>query len=89
MPVAYRNRGMALTLQDRYEEAVGDFDRAIALDPGDAESCYERGMARIELGQYRQAVEDLEQAARLDPEHPFAESDRKVASELAGGNGAV
>ena len=41
-------------------------------------------MARIELGQYRQAIEDLDQAARLDPQHPFAESDRKVASELAG-----
>ena len=46
-------------------------------------------MARIELGQYPEATEDLEQAATLDPQHPFAESDRKVASELAGGNGAV
>ena len=83
------NRGKALTHQDRYEEAVGDFDRAIALDPGDAESYYERGMARMELGQYPQAIEDLGQAARLDPQHPFAESDRQAASELAaGGNGA-
>ena len=87
--VAHRHRGIALTRQDRYEEAVGDFDRAIALDPWDAESYYERGMARTWLGQYPEAVEDLEQAARLDPQHPFAESDRKVASELARGNGAI
>ena len=46
-------------------------------------------MARIELGQYRQAIEDLDQAARLDPQHPFAESDRKVAAELAVGNGPL
>ena len=42
-------------------------DRAIALDPADAESYYKRGMARVGLGQYPEAVEDLEQAARLDP----------------------
>ena len=87
--VAHLNRGMALTLQGRYEEAIGHFDRAIVLDPGDADSWYERGMACIELGQYPEAIEDLEQAARLNPQHPFAEADRKVAAELAGGNGAL
>ena len=46
-------------------------------------------MARIELCQYPEAIQDLDQAARLDPQHPFAESDRKVASELAGGNGGT
>ena len=63
-------------------------DQAIALDPGDAESWYERGMTRIELGQYQEAVEDLDQAARLGPPRPLAEDDRKVADELSGGNGA-
>ena len=43
----------------------------------------------MELGQYRQAIEDLDQAARLDPQHPFAESDQKVAAELAVGNGPL
>ena len=33
---------------------VRDLDRAIALDPGYAESHYERGRFRIELGQYPQ-----------------------------------
>ena len=65
-------------------------DGAIALDPGYAESYYERGMLRIELGRYAEAIEDLDQAASRDLHlHPFAESDRKVASELAGGDGAV
>ena len=46
-------------------------------------------MARIELGQYPEAIQDLDQAARLDPQHPFAESDRQAAAELAGSNGAI
>ncbi len=59
-------------------------DRAIALEPGDTESYCERGMLGIELGQYAEAVEDLNQAVSLDPRHPFAESDRRAAAELAG-----
>ena len=87
--MAHLNRGIALARQGRYEEAVRDFNRAIAFGPGEAESYYQRGMARIELGQYRDAIVDLDQAIRLDPQHPFAESDRKAAAELAGGNGTV
>ena len=79
---------MALARQDRYEETIGDFDRAIGLEPTKAESWYERGMARIELGRYAEAIEDLDQVIRLDPEHPFAEADRQAAAELVGGNGA-
>ena len=66
-----------------------DFDRLVALAPDDAHAYYGRGKARMELGQYAEAIEDLDQALRLDPEHPFAESDRKDAAELAGGNGAA
>ena len=86
---AYHGRACAYANLDQPRLAIEDFSRSIALDPEDAESYYQRGMARIELGQYRQAGEDMDQAARLDPQHPFAESDRRVAAELAGGDGAV
>ena len=64
-----------------------DFDRAIALDPTDAGSYYERGMARTGLGQYRQAVEDFDQAMRLSPSHPGVEQAREIAVKLAEGEG--
>ena len=55
--------------------------------PEDTHAYYGRGMARIELGQYPEAIANLDEAIRLDPQHPFAESDRKVAAELAGDSG--
>ena len=70
---------------DNHDAAVRDFDRAIELDTGDAESYYERGSARVVLGAYFRAVGDLEQSLRLNPDHPFAEYDREVASALAMG----
>ena len=57
------------------------------MDPGDSESYHQRGMARMKLGQFAEAVEDLQQASGLDLQHPFAESDRRVAAELAGSDG--
>ena len=86
---AYHGRACAYASLDQPCLAIEDFSRSIALDPGDAESHYQRGMALMELDRYPEAVEDLEQATRLDPQHPFAESDRNAACELAGGNGAV
>ena len=71
----------------QFEEAIQDFDRLIELVPDDAHAYYGRGMARMELGQYPEAIADLDEAIRLDPQHPFAESARKVAAELAEGNG--
>ena len=86
---AHLNRGIALTCLERYEEAVTDFDRAVEIDPEDAESYFQRGIAHIELRRYPEAIEDLDQTAGLDLQHPLAESHRRVALEVAGGNGAV
>ena len=82
-------RASARIEYEQFEEAIQDFDRLIELAPDDAHAYYRRGMARVELGQYTEAVADLDQAARLDPQHPFAESDRKAAAELAGGDNSV
>ena len=45
------------------------FDRAIALDPRDADAYYERGLAHAALGEQAVAEKDFEQAARLAPDH--------------------
>jgi tetratricopeptide (TPR) repeat protein/tRNA A-37 threonylcarbamoyl transferase component Bud32 len=47
--------------------AQGDFDRAIGLDPRDADAHNGRAFARIKLGRCRDAVDDAEQALRLGP----------------------
>ncbi len=70
-------------------QATEDLSRAIRLDSEDAESYFQRRRSRIELGRHPEAVDDLDQAVSLDPQHPFADSDRRAAAELAGCNGTV
>jgi tetratricopeptide (TPR) repeat protein len=53
--------------------AVALFERAVALDPGDAESHYRLGDALLCVdGQRDRAIAHLERASRLDPAHAKA-----------------
>jgi tetratricopeptide (TPR) repeat protein len=58
------------------EEAVEDLDRAIELDPGNAEAYYQRGMAYALTGDTAKALADYEQALSLNPYHKKAAEKR-------------
>lgn len=56
----------------RYEQALGEMDRAIALNPNDAHALAGRGNVLTWLGRTDAAIASLEQALRIDPElHPM------------------
>jgi adenylate cyclase len=52
----------------RYKQAEAEIDRAIAVNPNDAQGLGGRGDILMWLGQTDAAIEVLEQAARIDPD---------------------
>lgn len=52
----------------RYAEAKVEMDRAIAINPNDADALAGRGNALMWMGQTTAAIEELEAAQRIDPE---------------------
>jgi adenylate cyclase len=52
----------------RYEQAKAEIDRAIAINPNDAQGLAGRGNILVWLGQTDKAIEALELAQRIDPE---------------------
>ena len=61
-PVAWYRRGRAQQRQERFSEAVTEFDRAIALQETFLEAYRFRGMCHYRLGNYGQAREDANKA---------------------------
>jgi len=53
---------------NQFDEAQTEIDRAIAINPSDADALAGRGNVLVWLGETDAAVESLEQALRVDPE---------------------
>ena len=65
---AHASRGLALSLSERYPEAMAEFDRAIALDPNLFEAHYFYARACFAQGSLEQAARHFERAANLKPD---------------------
>jgi tetratricopeptide (TPR) repeat protein len=68
----YRRRGSASAGRGDHAAAIADFDRAIELEPNNAETFYQRGMSKRDSRQGLQAMTDFNEALRLKPDHSSA-----------------
>jgi tetratricopeptide (TPR) repeat protein len=83
---AYCNRGVAYYRLRDYKKAIDSFNKAIELDPKNADAYYNRGRAHGHLGNYRQAIEDNTAAIGLNPQDRDAYNNRGIAYRKMGKN---
>lgn len=76
---AYHNLGVVLDAQDRSDEAVACYEKAIALKPDFAESYNNLGVALNAQGRSDEAVACYEKAIALKPDHAEAYNNLGVA----------
>jgi adenylate cyclase len=65
---AHASRGLALSLGERYEEAMAEFEQAIALDPSSFEAHYFCARACFAQGKLERAATLFERAADIKPD---------------------
>ena len=65
---AHASRGLALSLAQRYVEAMGEFEQAMRLDPNSFEAHYFYGRACFAQNRLEQAAALFERAAELKPD---------------------
>jgi adenylate cyclase len=65
---AHASRGLALSLAQRYDEAMAEFERAIALDGNSYEAHYFYGRACFAQDKLERAAELFERAGTLKPD---------------------
>ncbi len=64
---AYRLRGESYAKTGDHDRAISNFQRAIHLDPYDADYYFLRGVSYIKKGEYDRAIRDYDRAILLDP----------------------
>jgi len=93
---AHASRGLALSLGQRYDEAMAEFERAIALDPNSFEAHYFYARACFAQGKLERAAVLFEHAAEIKPDdyqplclliHIYRSLDRHGDSESAARRG--
>ena len=52
--------------------SIADFDKAIEINPSDADAYYNRGVAYGHKGQHDKAISDYSKAIEINPRHAFA-----------------
>jgi tetratricopeptide (TPR) repeat protein len=62
--------------KDDLEEALADFDRALVLEPDNADTFFGRGRCHALNGDKERALADYDQACALDPDHQQAAEER-------------
>ncbi len=82
----YVNRGILKLARDDFDDAVRDFDRAIALDPAEPESYLNKGTALLRKGADPSlAVAQFDEALERGTQRPeLAYFSRAIAYETAG-----
>jgi hypothetical protein len=75
------DEGRRLGNLGRYEEALAAFDRAIELDPDEANTHTNRGRALRNMGRYEEALTAIDRAIELDPNDQTALRHRDLLRE--------
>src|SRR5438046_1577411 len=65
---AHASRGLAFSLEKRYDQATAEFERAIALDPNSFEGHYFYGRACFTQGKLERAAALFERVAEVKPD---------------------
>lgn len=82
---AWAARGVALRAIGDYENAIGDFTRALEVGSSDDSQIYNlRGQAQTDLGEYELAIADFDTALDLRPIWAFATRNRARAKFYLG-----
>jgi tetratricopeptide (TPR) repeat protein len=84
LATAFKNRGNAYDDKGEYDRALEDYDRAVTINPLDADAFNSRGTTYIALARYERAISDFDEAIRLNSASPLILSNRCFARGVLG-----
>ncbi len=76
--------GLQLQNEEKFMEAIDEYDESIRLEPYNAIVYNNRGTSYARLGQHQIAIKDFDEAIRLDPQYVLAYNNRGIAYATLG-----
>jgi tetratricopeptide (TPR) repeat protein len=67
LAVAYQQRGFAFANDQKYQDAIADFDEALKTKPNEARIYEQRAAVEMKLQDYDKALADYSEAIKLKP----------------------
>ena len=67
LALTHTNRGTAYLRKGQYDAAIGEYNKALQINPRSAVAYYNRSVAYTSKGQYDKAVTDCSSALQLNP----------------------
>ena len=83
-PVAWNNKGVALSSLGRYEDALRCYEKALALRPNYWMALFNMGKAHQKMGQLDEAIDCYDRSLDLKPDHFSAMNNKAVALRALG-----
>ena len=78
---AWKNKGLALVILQKPEEAIKAFDKAIEINPQNSDVWTGEGLALIELNKYDEAIKAFDEAIEINPQNSDAWDGKGLAFE--------
>lgn len=75
-------QGNALRDQNKYQEAIETYDKALALNANFAEALYDKGLALHNLNKFQEAIDCYEKAITINSKYSDAYTFKGVVSYL-------
>lgn len=69
LELAHTNQGTTYSKKGNYQQAIQEYDKAIAINPSYTTAYYNRSVAYTKTGQYDRAINDCNKVLQLDPKH--------------------
>ena len=83
-PAAYYNRATEYQNKGDFDHAIGDYTKAIEIDPNFAKAYNNRGVAHRAKGEFDLAIDDYTKAIAIDPKEGDPYANRGDAYKLKG-----
>ncbi|MGO9244110.1 MAG: tetratricopeptide repeat protein [Verrucomicrobiia bacterium] len=83
-PRAHHNLGFELSQIGKLQEAIGQYEQALRIEPDYAEAHHDLGLALSQIGKIQEAIGQYEQALLIEPDYAKARNNLGVALSQAG-----